>query len=66
MLMQDLRFGLRQLRNNPGFTFIAVLTLATGIAVNATMFSMVSGFLLQTPPGRDPKRVAVISGIDPL
>src|SRR5262249_50251853 len=64
-LSQDLRYGLRQLRKNLGFTTIAVVTLALGIAVNATMFSMVSAFLLRRPPGRDPGRVAVVTAIDP-
>lgn len=64
-LVQDLRYALRQLRRNPGFTAIAVLTLALGIAVNATMFSMVSAFLLQSPSGREPERIAVVSSVDP-
>jgi putative ABC transport system permease protein len=64
-MVQDLRYALRQLRKNPGFTGIAVLTLGLGIAVNATMFSLVSAFLLRRPPGREPERVAVVSTIDP-
>ncbi len=53
------------LAKKPGFIVVAVLTLALGISINATMFSMVSAFLLRRPPGRDPDRVAVISSIDP-
>ena len=61
----DLRLAVRVLLKNPGFTAIAVLTLALGIAVNATMFSLVSAFLLQRPPGRDPQRVVVVSSVNP-
>jgi putative ABC transport system permease protein len=62
---KDLRLALRMLLKKPGFTLVAVLTLALGIAVNATMFSMVSAFLLRRPPGRDPQRVAVVSSVNP-
>jgi putative ABC transport system permease protein len=62
---QDLRYGIRQLAKNPGFTAIAVITLALGIGINSTMFSMVSAILLRRPPGRQPDRIAVVSGIDP-
>jgi len=53
------------LRKDTGFTAVAVLTLALGIAVNATMFSLVSGFLLARPPGREPEGVAAITSVNP-
>jgi putative ABC transport system permease protein len=65
VLLQDLRFAMRTLRKNQGFTAVAVLTLALGIAVNATMFSLVSAFLLRRPPGRAPERVAVVTSVNP-
>ncbi len=64
-LLQDLRYAARQLLKSPGFTTAAVLTLALGIAVNATMFSLVSAFLLTRPPGREPERVAVVTSVNP-
>ncbi len=48
---EDVRFGLRVLRNNPGFTAVAVFTLALGIAANTTVFSWVDGLLLHPFPG---------------
>jgi len=64
-LLQDMRYGLRMLRKSPGFTAVAVITLALGIAVNTTIFSVASGLLLHKPPVRDPDRVMVISTSNP-
>jgi len=65
-MTQDFTFAARTLTKNPSFTTIAVITLALGIAVNATMFSLVSAFLLRRPPGREPSRIGVISGVNPV
>src|SRR5579863_3054159 len=59
-LVQDLRYGIRMLRKNPGFTTVATATLAVGIAVNTTIFSLVSGWLFNKPPVADPDRVAMV------
>jgi len=59
-LVQDVRYGARMLAKNPGFTVVATATLALGIAVNTTIFSVVSGWLLKKPPVADPDRVVVV------
>ena len=59
-LLQDLRYGARMLRGNPGFALVAVATLALGIAVNTTIFSAISGWMLRKPPLADPDRGVVV------
>ena len=57
---QDVRFGLRMLVKNPGFTAVALLTLGLGIGVNTTVFSVVSTMLLRKPPVHDPDRLMML------
>ncbi len=59
-LFQDLRFGWRALRRNPAFAITAVATLALGIAVNTTIFGVVSGVLLRPLPYRNAGRLALL------
>jgi putative ABC transport system permease protein len=59
-LLQDVRFGLRQLGRNPGFTFIAVLTLALAIGANTAIFTVANDFLFRPLPFANANRVVMV------
>jgi putative ABC transport system permease protein len=64
-MLYDLRYSLRLLLKNPGFSIVAVLSLALGIAATTTIFSVVYAGLLRSLPYREPNRLVMISGSSP-
>src|ERR671929_1973907 len=63
-LLQDVRYGLRVLRRRPGFTLVAVLTLALGVGVNTALFTVFDALVLRPLPLRDPARLVNVYGLD--
>ena len=63
-MLKDFRYGVRMLRNHPGFSLFAVLALAIGIGANTTVFSVVNQALLKPPAYREPGRIVFIQSMN--
>src|SRR5436190_23909154 len=58
--LQDVRYGLHQLRRNPGFTAVAIITLALGIGANTAIFTLINSLLLRSLPVENPKELLLL------
>lgn len=63
ILLQDLRYGLRQLRRNPGFATVVILTLALGIGANTAIFSLMDAVMLRMLPVKNPGRLVLLNWV---
>src|SRR5438094_6285389 len=61
--MNDLKFAFRQLLKNPGFTAVAVLTLALGIGANTAIFSVINTLLLRSLPVKNPEELVLVTSL---
>src|SRR5579863_209223 len=63
-LLPDLRYGIRTLRQNPGFTIIAILSLALGIGANTAIFQLLNALRFEALPVAEPQRLAMVQFAD--
>src|SRR5262250_1165290 len=63
-MLQDIRYGVRMLLQRPGFTLIAMLTLALGIGVNTALFTVYDAFVMKPLPLKDPDSIVKLMGYD--